>query len=125
MRKWLIVYTDGSTFSSDDGPYWEAPVGGVQVVYNSDEATGFRNEQSPHGYWGWREDFGGWIGFRTLSGYWDYMFQTGQTKYVLFGRVLDDKDWQEIRTLAGEKATGLKKQGWWPSERDTRLVHEP
>lgn len=113
--KWVIVYADGSYFTSDDGAPEEAPVCGVQVVYNADESVGFKIEKSRFGYWGWRDDYG-WLGFQTESGYWDYMTQPGW-KLCLFGRTVRDDRWHEIQKRAGEIATGMKKSGWWTSEK--------
>lgn len=123
--KWLIVYSDGSEFSSDDGAPWEAPVGGVQVVFNEEATVGFRVEQSPHGYWGWDPEQG-WVGFRTMSGYWDYLFRTGIMKYVLFGRVLSNADWARTYKDAGERAMGRVKSGWWGArELEEGVPNEP
>lgn len=115
--KWLIMYADGSVFSSDDGEPWEAPTQGVEMVYNANPSVGFKTEDSPRGFWGWRDDYG-WLGFRNDAGFWDYMYQTGFQKYPIFGRTLRDEAWHEIRKLAGEKAMGLQKSGWWRSERE-------
>ena len=115
--EWLIVYADGSTYSSDDGPPEDAPTSGVQVVYNANASVGFKVEQSRPGYWGWVNGYG-WMGYQTDSGYWDYLMPPGVMKYVLYGRILPDEDWHEIQKKAGELATGLAKSGWWKSESD-------
>lgn len=114
--RWLIVYADGGRYTSDDGPPESAPTSGVQVVYNEDASVGFKIEKSRFGYWGWRDDYG-WLGFQTESGFWEYLLTPGMRKYALFGRTLRDDAWYEIQQIAGEIATGLKKSGWWTSER--------
>ena len=98
----MIVYGDGSEYTSDDGAPEEAPRQNVQIVYHLDPNVGFRDEQSRYGYWGWRKDYG-WVAFQTESGFWDYMFESGIMQITLFGRTLPEAEWWALKREAGEK----------------------
>lgn len=59
MTDWLIVYYDGSTFSSDDGGPEDAPRWGVQVIAKRDEDVG-RVLVWMRDFYCWQE--GQWVG---------------------------------------------------------------
>jgi hypothetical protein len=97
---WLILYHDGSTFSSEDGGPEEAPRTGVMDVYYCSEETGVSVEHSNDGIWIWRD--GLWMGTDNF-GWHDYLFNQPGWLVMLFGRTLRDVDWQsKVKTVASE-----------------------
>ena len=47
---WLIIYSDGSTYSSDDGAWKDAPGWDAQVVVEANETVG-RRLHTRNDYW--------------------------------------------------------------------------
>ena len=112
---WLILYADGSRFSSLDGEAHEAPRMGVMQTFYMDHATGVSVEPSLIGHWIWRSNR--WFGCDDHMGFWDYMFNHPEPCVCLFGRTLHNEEWEaEVyqQTLA---ITGEPKSAWRARER--------
>ena len=113
--KWAIFYDwREEPFTSDDGEPWEAPRYGVQEVFMEDEHLGARVETSRVGYWLWRH--GEWSGCDDHMGFWDYMFHYQGTPICLFGRTLQDLEWEK-RVADRSRKTGNLKSAWRRRER--------
>lgn len=97
MAKWLIFYGDNTTFSDQDGPPDQVPSNNVQVIAVEDEDCGRVLLNSKDYYW--------WTGntWKTgdIFGLYDYLLQPGW-KRVLFGRTIDNHEYQAILAKAGE-----------------------
>lgn len=115
MLQWLILYSDGSRFSSFDGEPHEAPRQEVQFIIMEDPDTGTRAEASPIGFWGWRD--GEWNGFEDHMGFWSYMFNSGEPITAVFGRTLKNSLWEALIKEASEIEMGIRKFGWRKYER--------
>lgn len=83
--RWVVVYTDGSRFSSDDGPPEAAPGGGVAAVMQEDPLVGW---DVHHGtdYYVYDDALGGWKGMHE-SGYFQYLMEPG-LKIVKLGKYM-------------------------------------
>ncbi len=73
--RWVIEYTDGSTFSNEDGNPADAPGGGVLAVSQEDSTVG-RLTYSGNDYYIFSEDYGGWMGMDVL-GFVQYVMDAG------------------------------------------------
>jgi hypothetical protein len=83
---WKIIYRDGSAYSDKDGPAFEAPATGVQVILQHSGSVG-RNILANHDYY-WFEDrwFGG-----DLAGLILYLIEHKGAQKVILGKfVVDD-----------------------------------
>lgn len=85
---WRIYYTDGSTFSSDDGVPEEAPGWGVVVI-----------PQYHDGWWG-----------HDLAGLLDCLARPGPN-IVMHGRTVSKEDWQRFLSLANHDPEFPKTDG--------------
>lgn len=121
MTEWLILYADGSRFSSRDGEPWQAPRNGVQFVIVEDPDVGTRAESSPIGHWGWND--GQWVGYEDMGGYYDYEWFHGLASesapliVTLTGRMTKSADWEAMIRHASEVIMGIEKHGWREYER--------
>lgn len=105
--RWIIFYSDGSRFSSDDGTVFDAPRQDVQVIAQSDPDVGYKIA-SMSDFFCFDPVAGGWYGTDFL---YDYLLRC-KNPVVLFGRQLAPKDWQklhfEITQALGPKSAWLQ-----------------
>lgn len=103
--RWRLYYGDGSTFSSADGPPFDAPPANVQVVVCQDSSTptGFNLRHGLDAYY-WRDDVG-WQGC-DVPGLWDYLMMHRGPKVVLFGRSVRDDDFWKIVSRSSTEGLG-------------------
>ena len=97
--KYRIYYSDGSTYSDQDGAPEDAPARDVQVIVMEDKYHGWFT-QALHDYYVWDDRGQGlrWWGV-DLFGLYDYMIEPGY-KRVLFGRTIERREFDEIMKLA-------------------------
>ena len=97
MRHWIVYYGDGSTYSDQDGPPELAPANNVQVIAIEDGDCGKVLLNTKDYYW--------WTGETWLAGdifgLFDYLLQPGW-KRVLFGRSIDNREYQRLLARASE-----------------------
>lgn len=93
-EKWIVFYTDGSTFCSADGTPWEAPRRSVQRIASA-KATKHNdwNYVQQHDYFYWEEENGGWNGGDTFTLF-DHLLRAHKP-CVIFGRMMSDDSWLE------------------------------
>ncbi len=110
MMDWLIVYSDGSTFSSDDGAWEDAPGWDAQIVVEENETVGRKLHC--------RNDFFVMIDGRPINvdfiGLMDYLANV--LGIVKVGRMLPS---EQFRALVHQAtiAEGLpRKSAWLPDE---------
>ena len=122
--RWVILYADDSTFSSEDGEPHEAPRMGVQRIYFSDERVGVGVEGSPIGRWGWKTDAddanGRWFGFDDHGGFLDYLMTYPRPCVSLFGRTLHPHEWEAVVAKDARRILGEPKSAWRERERRTQ-----
>jgi len=109
---WKIYYTNGDTFSSDDGAPWEAPHTQVQVVQQKDEKirpkrklyAGSATEEFDYYCWHpdplgdpWKE--GEWIPHNAI-GLLTYLQETNPFRVVLFGYWIPEDQYKKIFSKA-------------------------
>ena len=93
-ERWIVFYTDGSTFTSVDGSPWDAPRRSVQRIASckaSKESDWYNVQQSDYFYW--EEDNGGWNGGDSFTLY-DHLLRA-RYPCVIFGRMLSDAGWKK------------------------------
>ncbi len=83
MVKWVIFYSDGSSFSSKDGSPDDAPALDIQVIAQGDETVGRKLLIHKDYYW-YESDR--WYG-GELFGLYDYLIRSRRAK---FGRYVTD-----------------------------------
>ena len=98
-ERWIIFYTDGTTFCSKDGTPWDAPRMGVSSIASvrGDMADWYNVNQFDFYYY--EEDKGGWLEARDQ---YTVMLHLLRAKYpcVLFGEMLSDAEWnREIKAI--------------------------
>jgi hypothetical protein len=115
IRRWLIYYADGSTFSSEDGAPGEAPRDYVQVILQEDHFRDRRDVISGAGttyqYFCWHGDR--WI-IHDDSGLRQYNQLFGDKAIVLNGFYIDDESFWGLHQSAIDNPE-------WPAK-ETRLV---
>lgn len=111
-NRWRVYYADDSVFTSDEGEPHEAPRHGVQFVAIQDPEVGWQGEQSPEGYWIWRN--GRWFGTDTM-GFWDYLYHHRGPCVCLFGRTLTRP---RYRTLLKRATKDLGEKSAWAKRED-------
>ena len=92
---WKIFYSDGSTYSNDDGSPATAPPFDVQVIVQLDQ-TGGRYNQMGSDYYTWRDNR--WWGV-DIMGLFDYLAHYSPS-VVKFGRTVDNETFQQMFRLA-------------------------
>ena len=116
-EKWIIYYTDGDKFSSDDGTAWDAPRRSIQAIASNSPDVGF---YWVHGadYFYYEKERGGWQKADMFT-LWDHLVRA---KYpcIGFGQMLSDQDWRELWKRITEDFAGIEKQGWLRRESDVR-----
>lgn len=107
--KWKIFYSDGSTYSDDDGDIFDAPRQDVQAIIELDARVGWR-WCSGGDYFYFDPDRGGWNSSDMI---WDYLIRC-KHPLVLIGRQMRDDEWSKL--FARVKAEVGEKTGWLKSE---------
>ena len=92
-ERWIVFYTDGSTFCSVDGSPWDAPRRSVQSIASSKEGNDWYNVNMRDYYYYEREN-GGWNEANDLFTVFDHLIRA-KRPLVLFGRMLSDAGWRE------------------------------
>lgn len=118
MTDWIIYYSDGSSFSSDDGGPGDAPRDGVQVIVNRDEGRCGRLFWHGSDFYCWQE--GEWVPRNNDAGLFDYLRQPGTEKIVLQGRGIRYQAFIDIYNRAVEDKRLPQKDA-----RDHREPPEP
>lgn len=103
MNKWKIYYSDGSTFTSEEGSAEEAPSFGIICIVQPDPERG-RNIM--HGWdWYYYNDTEGtapmWWGC-DLHGLLDRLLHRLSVRAVLQGRTVSNDVWQAITSKANQ-----------------------
>lgn len=134
--KWIIYYSDGSTFSNEDGPPEKAPRDYVQVIMQDEVFQGRRDIISGAGsnyqYYCWHGDR--WI-IHDDSGLRQYNQLYGDKAIVLNGFYIEDEKFWEIHCKAVDHPdwqgveTRLVRASEWPERvippDQTEAVAEP
>ncbi len=102
MIEWVIFYSDGSTFSSEDGSPDDAPALDIQVIAQKDETVG--RKLLIHKDYYWYMD-GRWYG-GELFGLYDYLVRSGRAK---FGRYVSDGTYNDaVRAAMADPRLPIK-----------------
>jgi len=88
--RWRIVYTDGATFSDEDGAPAAAPGGGVLAIAQQHSEVGALIHHGCDFYVWDRLQLGGWAGMDTF-GFADYIIRAEHPVVVKLGRAMDTK----------------------------------
>lgn len=89
--KWKIYYSDNTTYSDEDGPAWNAPAWGVQVIVQYAPKRELLHGSAIQTAYCYRED-GFWY-VSDMPGMYDYLAMPGMKK-IIFGRTeRDDVFW--------------------------------
>jgi hypothetical protein len=94
--RWIVFYTDGSTFSSADGTPWDAPRIGVQCVASckDEQERDWYTIQQVEGYY-YEKDRGGWLEFENERTFWLHFFRATHPCAV-FGEMVTDSKWRSL-----------------------------
>jgi len=111
---WKIFYGDGSTYSDKDGLPELAPKRDVQIIGADCEIAGRRFERETD-YYIWTPERGGWRGVDKF-GLFDYLIDSGY-KIVLFGKMLNNKEYRKILDKATNDSYLPRKSAWLREER--------
>lgn len=113
---WKVWYSDGSTFSSSDGPPELAPKRGVQAIACSDREHGRVICRSNDFYiWSVFDGEWGWQGV-DYFGLWDYLQDPG-SKIVLFGRTIGNAEYRQLINRVVNDPELPAKTAWHAEER--------
>lgn len=96
-ERWIIFYTDGTTFTSVDGEPWDAPRRSVQSIASYKPLNDWYNVNLTDYYY-YEKENGGWNEARDLFTVFDHLLRA---KYpcVMFGRMLSDENWIQSHKL--------------------------
>ena len=100
---------------------WDAPRLDVMAIASYSEKVGFYWIYGSD-YFYFEEDRGGWQKADQFT-LWDHLVRAWQP-CVLFGRMLSDKDWDELWQRIQTDFSGLEKNGWLEREGDVRRKRE-
>lgn len=103
---WRILYSDGSTFSSDDGAWEDAPSWDVQVVLFRHPETGWAMR---HGGDYFRLADDGTVVSTDHTGMLDYV--SNMLGLVKVGRMLTQAEFNEVYQRAKAEMAALKVSG--------------
>ncbi len=119
MKRWEIVYDDGSTYSNEDGPPEEARTWGVIYVVTADPEVGraIMGEWDFYTWWGHWDQDNQWYG-QDVFGLNDYLRRPGW-KLVLLGGMVSNARYRELYeqalALEGfEPKSGRRRAEPWP-----------
>ena len=116
---WRIYYSDGSTFSDQDGTPWIAPARDVQVIVMESKEHGWQTQALTDYYvWDVRSNEARWWGV-DLFGLYDYLIEPGH-KRVLFGRTIGKQEFNEIFKRASEDVDFASKTSFANQEHKPR-----
>ena len=106
---WKVYYSDGTTFSSQEGTPWIVPGLDVQVIVMEDKDHGWMI-QAHDDYYIWDDRGSGarWWGVDRF-GMWEYLFIEPGHKRVLAGRRMSRDQFSEIYKRAGNDPDFPKK----------------
>jgi hypothetical protein len=91
--RWIIFYTDRSTFCSEDGTAWDAPRRGIQSIASvKGSGTDWYNVNM-NDYYYYEAENGGWNAGDNFTLF-DHLLRA-DFPCVLFGRMLSDTGWKE------------------------------
>ena len=98
IAKWIVFYDNGDSYSSLDGPPWEAPRDYVQCIAVPDVGCGNRviAEQN---YYCWHYEDDEWVP-HDLNGLVQYLRRPGDRKLVLVGYWANRERYLKIRKRA-------------------------
>ena len=98
--KWRIYYSDGSTYSDEDGTPADAPGSGVicAACYDEDNRRKLAVSADYYVYEAGMSPGGRWLGV-DLFGLWDYLARPGW-KTVKFGRMVGDSQFRQVMLAA-------------------------
>lgn len=111
--EWRIYYSDGTTFSSDDGLPKDAPAWDIQVIIQPDSRVGLRTIS--------HKDFflfirGVWIGV-DFTGLLDYLANDfDSVEAVKIGRMLPPEEFRNLIDIAGNDPDFPRKSAWEQGE---------
>ncbi|NIQ01597.1 MAG: hypothetical protein GWM98_15430 [Nitrospinaceae bacterium] len=113
---WRIYYGDGGTFSSDDGPPWEAPPHNVMAVAQKDARLG----RAVYNQWDWyfySDEIGGWYGADLFGIIDQVMHNCNRIRAVIQGRVTTSERFTKILDQARNDPDLPRKsaKGGWES----------
>ena len=111
--KWVIYYTDGDTYSNEDGEPADAPGGGVAAIAQEDSVVGllvFHGED----YYAFSECFGGWCGIDAL-GFVQYIERPG-VKVIKLGENMDLGKYRTLFSRITIDPDLPKKSAFYPWE---------
>jgi hypothetical protein len=96
-ERWIIFYTDGTTFTSVDGEPWDAPRRSVQCIASYRELNDWYHIHGTD-YFYYEEEHGGWNDARDIFSAFDHILRA---KYpcLLIGRMLSDEGFAETFKL--------------------------
>jgi hypothetical protein len=94
MPRFKIYYTDGSTFSSDDGEPWQAPGLSVQIIRQYHARADFLTHGKPFYIW----KGGRWVEVENQFDLWQYWFvsKTVEPKACLAGETIEEDRFTEL-----------------------------
>lgn len=95
MAEWVVWYSDGSSFSSEDGGPGDAPRRYVQAIAVAAQSCG-NYVLSEQDFYCWHD---GWIP-HDFNGLMQYLAAPGTEKIVLSGYWIKRDKYAEIRTMA-------------------------
>ena len=93
--RWIVWYSDGTSFASDDGEPWEAPRDGVICIAVEKQSCG-RYLISSRSYYCWHFHEGQWVP-HDRDGERQYLRQPGKEKVVLEGYEVSKERYGEIQ----------------------------
>lgn len=111
MAAWIIYYSNGDSFSSDDGSPDEAPSLDIQVISQADESVGRKLLIHKDYYW---YENNRWYG-GELFGLYDYLVRSGRAK---FGRYVTDEVFNESLKQARNDPRLPLKSAIHPTEKN-------
>ena len=95
-ERWIIFYTDGSTFTCTDGEPWDAPRRSVQSIASVKDRGDDWYNVNQHDYYYWEAENGGWNEADMFTVF-DHLIRA-KHPLVLFGRMLGDAGWKETHS---------------------------
>ena len=111
---WKIIYSDGSSFSDEDGGPEQAPGWGVQFILQKDNTVGVEVLHSVDNYI-WKDNQ--WFAVDTW-GFSNYLMQPG-FKITKFGEYIPNDKYREMFKMAFTDKDLPKKSATYRHERGT------
>lgn len=111
--RWVIYYTNGKTFSNEDGEPENAPGGGVVAIAQEDTTIG-RAIHHGSDFYVWDEQYGGWYGL-DYFGFTQYLMRTG-SKVVKLAESMTTEGYKAIMADIRSNPKLPKKSAQYPWE---------